>query len=66
MIRLVVELDDTTAKRVTERVARESIRPSAFAQQLLSGSSEVDPFEFFGSFASDSVVGRDADEGLNH
>ncbi len=66
MVRLVVELDDATAKRLAERVARESIRPSALAERLLSEASEVDPFEFFGSFASDSVAGRDADEGLDH
>jgi hypothetical protein len=36
--------------------------PSALAQRLLSEASELDPFEFVGSFASDSVAGRDADD----
>ena len=40
-------------------------QPSALAQRLLSEASEVDPFEFIGSFASDAVCGRDADEFLD-
>ena len=62
---MVVWLDDATAQRLAERAAHESIRPSALAQRLLSEASEVDPFEFFGSFTSDSVTGR-ADDCLDH
>lgn len=65
MTRLVVELDDAAAQRLTERAAREGIEPSALAQRLLSEASEVDSFEFVGSFASDSVAGRDADAFLD-
>lgn len=63
--RLVVELDDAAAQRLTERAAREGIEPSALAQRLLSEASEVDPFEFVGSFAPDSVAGRDTDAFLD-
>ena len=63
--RLVVELDDDAARRLAERAEREGIEPSALAQRLLSEASEVDPFEFIGSFASDAVRGRDADEFLD-
>ena len=63
--RLVVELDDDAARRLAERAEREGIEPSALAQRLLSEASEVDPFEFIGSFASVAVNGRDADEFLD-
>ena len=63
--RLVVELDDDAARRLAERAEREGIEPSALARRLLSEASEVDPFEFIGSFASDAVNGRDADEFLD-
>ena len=63
--RLVVELDDDAARRLTQRAEREGIEPSALAQRLLSEASEVDPFEFIGSFASVTVNGRDADEFLD-
>lgn len=63
--RLVVELDDDAARRLAERAEREGIEPSALAQRLLSEASEVDPFEFIGSFASRAVNGRDADEFLD-
>ena len=65
VVRLVVELDDDAARRLAERAEREGIEPSALAQRLLSEASEVDPFEFIGSFASDTVRGRDADEFLD-
>lgn len=60
-----VDLDDDAARRLAERAEREGIEPSALAQRLLSEASEVDPFEFIGSFASDAVRGRDADEFLD-
>ena len=67
--RLVVELDDDddddAARRLAERAEREGIEPSALAQRLLSEASEVDPFEFIGSFSSDAVRARDADEFLD-
>jgi hypothetical protein len=63
--RLVVELDDDAARRLAQRAEREGIEPSALAQRLLSEASEVDPFEFIGSFASVAVNGRDADEFLD-
>lgn len=63
--RLVVELDDDAARRLAERAEREGIEPSVLAQRLLSEASEVDPFEFIGSFASDATSGRDADEFLD-
>jgi hypothetical protein len=62
MTRLVVELDEATAKRLADRAAREGIEPSVLAQRLLGEASEVDPFQFVGSFASDSVAGRNADD----
>ena len=64
MTRMVVELDDAAAQRLVERAAREGIDPSVLAQRLLSEASELDPFEFIGSFESDSVAGRDADDFL--
>mgnify|MGYP000431895337 CR=1 FL=1 len=48
-----------------ERAEREGIEPSVLAQRLLSEASEVDPFEFIGSFTSDAISGRDADEFLD-
>lgn len=63
--RLVVELDDGAARRLAERAEREGIEPSALARRLLSEASEVDPFEFIGSFASHTANGRDADEFLD-
>ena len=63
--RLVVELDGDAARRLAQRAQREGIEPSALAQRLLSEASEVDPFEFIGSFASVAVNGRDADEFLD-
>ncbi len=65
MTRLVVELDDDAAQRLAQRAEREVIEPSALAERLLSEASEVDPFEFIGSFASHAVSGRDADEFLD-
>ena len=65
MTRLVVELDDAAARRLAERAEREGIETSELAQRLLSEASGVDPFEFIGSFASDSLSGRDADEFLD-
>ena len=65
MTRLVVELDDAVARRLAERAEREGIETSELAQRLLSEASEVDAFEFIGSFASDSLSGRDADEFLD-
>lgn len=62
---MVVELDDAAAQRLAVRAAREGIEPSALARRLLSEASEVDPFEFVGSFASDSVSGRESDEFLD-
>ena len=64
MTRLVVELDDAAARRLAERAAREGIEPTELAQRLLSEASEVDPFEFIGSFESDAVSGRDVDKHL--
>lgn len=64
MTRLVVELDDAAARRLAERAAREGIEPTELAQRLLSEASEVDPFEFIGSFESDAVSGRDVDDHL--
>jgi hypothetical protein len=64
MTRLVVDLDDAAARRLAERAAREGIEPAELAQRLLSEASEVDPFEFIGSFESDSVSGRDVDDFL--
>lgn len=63
--RLVVELDDDAARRLAERAEREGIEPSTLARRLLSEASEVDPFEFIGSFASHAANGRDADEFLD-
>ncbi len=65
MTRLVVELDDDAARRLSDRAEREGIEPSVLAQRLLSDASEVDPFEFIGSFASDAISGRNADEFLD-
>jgi len=62
---LVVELDDDAARRLAERAEREGIEPSVLAQRLPSEASEVDPFEFIGSFASDAISGRNADEFLD-
>ena len=65
MTRLVVEPDDDAARRLAERTEREGIDLSVLTQRLLSEASEVDPFEFIGSFASDATSGRDADEFLD-
>ena len=64
MTRLVLELDDAAAQRLAGRAAREGIEPSVLAQRLLTEASEIDPFEFIGSFESDDVTGRDVDDFL--
>lgn len=61
----MVELDDDAARRLAQRAGREGIEPSALARRLLSEASEIDPFEFIGSFASHALNGRDADEFLD-
>jgi hypothetical protein len=62
MTELTVELDDAAVERLRRRAQREGVEPAALAAQLLSNATaEPDPFEFVGSFASDTVVARDAD-----
>jgi hypothetical protein len=59
---LVVELDDAAVQRLRRRAEREGVAPAALAARLLSElAAEPDPFDFVGSFASDTVVARDAD-----
>ena len=61
MTQMTVELDDAAARRLTERARREGIELSTLAGRLLNEMSEVDPFEFAGSYESDLVAAKDTD-----
>lgn len=64
MTQMTVELNDAAARRLTERAHREGIELAALAGRLLNEMSEVDPFEFVGSYESDLVAARDTDDFL--
>ena len=64
MTQMTVELDDAAARRLAKRARREGIELSALAGRLLNEMSEVDPFEFVGSYESDLVAAKDTDDFL--
>lgn len=62
MTTLMIELDDDAVGRLHARALREGVDPAELAARLLAEAAvEPDPFDFIGSFASDHVIGRDAD-----
>jgi hypothetical protein len=65
MTSLTVELDDESAEQLRRRAAREGVAPSELAARLLTeAAAEPDPFDFVGSFDSDVLGARDADDFL--
>ena len=64
MTQVTVELDETPARRLTERARREGIELSALAGRLLNEMSEIDPFEFAGSNELDVAAATDSDSFL--
>jgi hypothetical protein len=62
MTSLVVELDEGALGRLRRWARREGVEPATLAARLLTEvTAEPDPFDFVGSYASDTVAARDAD-----
>ena len=62
---LVVELDEGALGRLSRWARREGGEPAALAARLLTEvTSEPDPFDFVGSYASETVAARNADTHL--
>ena len=62
MTTLMVELDEGALGRLRRWAGREGVEPAALAARLLAEvTSEPDPFDFVGSYASEAVAARDAD-----
>jgi len=66
MTTLAVELDDNAVGWLRRRAQREGVEPAELAARLLTEvTAEPDPFDFVGSFASDTVAARDTDAYLS-
>jgi hypothetical protein len=66
MTTLAVELDDDAVGWLRRRAQREGVEPAELAARLLTEvTAEPDPFDFVGSFASDTVAARDTDAYLS-
>lgn len=62
MTTLAVELDEYAVGRLRRRAQREGVEPAELAARLLTeATAEPDPFDFVGSFASDTVAARHTD-----
>lgn len=64
MTKVVVEIADSLAARLTEQAIRLGVPVEELAQRALAAYLHRDPFAFVGAADSDEVRGRDADEQL--
>jgi hypothetical protein len=62
MVPFTIELDDDAAEQLRRRAEREGVAPAKLAARLLAEvTGEPDPFDFVGSFESDTLGARDTD-----
>lgn len=61
MTKVVVEVTDSLAARLTEQAERLGVPVEELAQRALAAYLHRDPFEFVGAADSEQVRGRDAD-----
>lgn len=64
MTKVVVEITDSLATRLTEQAERLGVPVEELAHRALAAYLHRDPFEFVGVADSDEVRGQDADEQL--
>jgi hypothetical protein len=66
MVPFTIELDDDAAQQLRRRAEREGVAPAKLAARLLAeAAGEPDPFDFVGSFESDTLGARDTDRFLH-
>ncbi len=57
-----VELPSEVVERLVARASETGLSASELATQAIAQFLEQDPYEFVGSFSSESLRGRDVDE----